>query len=120
MKSDRKVAIARLRKMMQEGLGFPASFEKATRDEMHHDSRRSVTAREANQHFSKMLAAVEAGEEIVVTKRGRPVAILVPVTARELSPERKAAIERAIALTRKGLPWPKKFKMPTRDEMHER
>jgi hypothetical protein len=38
----------------------------------------------------------------------------------EVTPERKAAIERAIETTRKGLPWPKDFKMPTRDEMHER
>jgi len=38
---------------------------------------RTVTAREANQSFSKVLAEVENGETIVITKRGKPVAKLV-------------------------------------------
>ena len=33
---------------------------------------RHVSAREANQHFSQLLAAAEAGETIIVTKRGKP------------------------------------------------
>jgi hypothetical protein len=38
-----------------------------------------------------------------------------------MTPERKAAIERAIETTRKGLPWPKgALRRFTRDEMHER
>ena len=81
---------------------------------------KTITAREANQRFSKLLADVESGEEITITKHGKPVAVLSPYRAPEMTPERKAAIERAIALTKKGLPWPDDFKMPTRDEMHER
>ncbi|MET9374400.1 type II toxin-antitoxin system Phd/YefM family antitoxin [Streptomyces sp. NPDC003035] len=38
-----------------------------------------TTAREFNQNASKILAAAERGERIVVTKNGRPVAILSPV-----------------------------------------
>lgn len=34
----------------------------------------TVSAREANQHFSQLLRRVRAGEHIVVTSRGRPVA----------------------------------------------
>jgi len=34
----------------------------------------TVSAREANQHFSQLLRRVQAGERIVVTSRGRPVA----------------------------------------------
>ncbi|HET7371700.1 MAG TPA: type II toxin-antitoxin system prevent-host-death family antitoxin [Gammaproteobacteria bacterium] len=34
----------------------------------------TVSAREANQHFSKLLRRVQGGERIVVTSRGRPVA----------------------------------------------
>lgn len=40
---------------------------------------RQVGAFEAKTHLSDLLAAVEAGEEITITRRGRPVARLVPV-----------------------------------------
>jgi prevent-host-death family protein len=39
-----------------------------------------TTARDFNQNASKILAAAERGERITVTKNGRPVAILSPVT----------------------------------------
>jgi prevent-host-death family protein len=35
-----------------------------------------VSAREANQAFSRILGEAEAGEEIVITRRGKPVATL--------------------------------------------
>lgn len=34
---------------------------------------------EAKTHLSKLLERVEAGEEIVITRSGQPVATLVPV-----------------------------------------
>jgi prevent-host-death family protein len=34
----------------------------------------TVSAREANQHFSTLLRRAQAGERIIVTSRGRPVA----------------------------------------------
>lgn len=40
----------------------------------------TVSAREANQHFSQILRRVQAGEHIVVTSRGRPVAEVSGVT----------------------------------------
>ncbi|WP_203350180.1 type II toxin-antitoxin system Phd/YefM family antitoxin [Streptomyces sp. S-9] len=39
-----------------------------------------TTARDFSQNASKILAAAERGERITVTKNGRPVAILWPVT----------------------------------------
>jgi prevent-host-death family protein len=79
---------------------------------------KSVSAREANQHFSRLLGEVAAGEEVVITKRGRPVATLVPYRRRPMTPEREAAIERMLGMMRKG------FRLGglkvTRDEMHER
>jgi len=39
---------------------------------------RAVPVVEAKSHFSALLAAVEAGEEIAITRHGRPVARLVP------------------------------------------
>ena len=82
---------------------------------------KTVTAREANQRFSKLLAEIEAGEEITITKHGKPVAVLSPHRPPAMTAERKAAIERAIAATKKGLPWPEgTLRRFTRDEMHEK
>ncbi|HZH02595.1 MAG TPA: type II toxin-antitoxin system Phd/YefM family antitoxin [Myxococcaceae bacterium] len=39
-----------------------------------------VNVHQAKTHLSKLLARVESGEEIVITKAGRPVAKLVPLT----------------------------------------
>lgn len=79
---------------------------------------RTVSAREANQRFSKLLEAAVGGEEITITRHGVPVAKLVP--CRQTSPtdaeERRRA---AIAWLRSGpLPGP----APTwnRDELYER
>jgi prevent-host-death family protein len=78
---------------------------------------KSVPAREANQRFSKLLAEAASGEEIVITRRGTPVAKLVPATTLTSEAERDKAIERMIELMRKGLRLGgRKF---TRDEMHE-
>ena len=39
---------------------------------------RSVSVVEVKAHLSALLAAVEAGEEIAITRRGRVVARLIP------------------------------------------
>jgi prevent-host-death family protein len=43
---------------------------------------RSVGVREAKTHFSRLLDEVAEGETIAITKRGVPVARLVPVQKR--------------------------------------
>ena len=35
--------------------------------------------REANQHFSKAIKAVKAGREVVLTERGKPIAVIKPL-----------------------------------------
>lgn len=35
--------------------------------------------REANQQFSKAIRAVRAGKEVVLTERGRPIAVIKPI-----------------------------------------
>jgi prevent-host-death family protein len=40
---------------------------------------REVGAFEAKTHLSELLAAVEKGETITITRRGRPVARLAPI-----------------------------------------
>lgn len=39
-----------------------------------------VNIHEAKTHFSKLLARVEAGEEIIIAKAGKPVAKLRPIS----------------------------------------
>ena len=78
---------------------------------------RSVTAREANQSFSRILRDAESGDTVVVTRRGKPVAVIGPYVP-DHSREREQAIEHAITLMRQGLPiGGQRF---TRDDMHER
>lgn len=40
---------------------------------------RNVSLREANQNFSRLIAAVEQGEGFSITRRGQEVARLLPV-----------------------------------------
>ena len=47
-----------------------------------------VNVRDAKTHFSKLLARVMRGEEIVIAKAGKPVARLIP--ERPPSPVRRA------------------------------
>lgn len=77
---------------------------------------RSATAREAKQGFSQILKEAENGAPVVITRRGRPGAILGPYGA-ATAHDREHAIERAVALMRKGVALGgRRF---TRDEMHE-
>ena len=39
---------------------------------------KTVSARQANHEFSDLLSRVERGEEILITKRNKPVAVLSP------------------------------------------
>jgi prevent-host-death family protein len=81
---------------------------------------RSVSAREANQQFSRILAEAEGGEEIVITRRGEPVATLAPYRAPEMTPEKKAAVERAIAMMENAPDLGGGGRRFTRDELNER
>jgi len=38
-----------------------------------------IGLREANQKFSKAMKAVRAGEEVVLTERGKPIAVIKPI-----------------------------------------
>ena len=42
----------------------------------------SVNVHEAKTHLSRLLEAVEAGEDVVIARAGKPIARLVPVAVR--------------------------------------
>jgi len=39
--------------------------------------------REANQRFSQAIKAVKAGQEVVLTERGKPIAVIKPLEKRK-------------------------------------
>ena len=41
--------------------------------------KQEISLREVNQHLSRYISAVQNGEEIIITKRGKPVARLLSV-----------------------------------------
>jgi len=84
----------------------------------------TITAREANHSFSRILAGVQEGKEYVVTLHGKPVAKISPTAdierprSRELTPDQEQALAELFAILRTAQPGePGKM---TREEMHER
>jgi len=79
---------------------------------------KSITLREANQRFSRCVREVEAGEDFIITRNGKPVARLISATGkRALSPEQQAARERALAVMKEG--WPINAGSLNRDELYD-
>lgn len=66
--------------------------------------QKTISAREANHNFARILREVESGSEFLVTRKGRPVARIVaaPRGERTLTPEQEAAHARTMARLRKG------------------
>jgi prevent-host-death family protein len=52
-----------------------------------------VNIHEAKTHLSRLLRRVAAGEEIVITRTGRPIARLVPADA---APQREFGVDRGV------------------------
>ncbi|MCP5441767.1 MAG: type II toxin-antitoxin system prevent-host-death family antitoxin [Chromatiaceae bacterium] len=81
--------------------------------------QRQVPIREVNQHLSRYIEIAEQGEEVIITRRGRPVARLSAVKPeRELSKAQEDALTRSLARMREGYDlgeW-----TFDRDELHER
>jgi prevent-host-death family protein len=56
---------------------------------------KTLSLRDANQSFARCIREVEAGEEIVITRNGKPVARLSPISKRRvLTAEQQAAWQR--------------------------
>ncbi len=65
---------------------------------------RTVSLMTANQEFSRLIREVERGEDIVITRRGRPIARLVPHRSdRTAHPEWRAAYGRMMERLEEGV-----------------
>ena len=81
----------------------------------------TVTARDANHHFSRILDEVAGGKEFVVTRNGTPVARIVPERLadgrRRLTPAQEEALAKSLAWLRKG--WDLGIDHVDRDELYD-
>jgi prevent-host-death family protein len=75
-----------------------------------------MSAADANRYFSKLLREVQAGETVLVTSRGKPVATIAPASdeAQSMSASRRALMEHLRAQPTLNIPvtW-------TRDELYD-
>lgn len=79
---------------------------------------KTISLREANQAFSRCIREVEAGAEITITRRGEPVARLVPARReRVLTAEQEAARARLEKAMKKG--WDLGGERFNRDELYD-
>ena len=69
----------------------------------------AVTSREVIHNFSAMVARVAAGEELTVTRFGKPVLKLVPVPKVAMSAQERAELVRKALAIRMTRPLGKKF-----------
>ena len=80
--------------------------------------KQHVSLRDANQHLSRYVEAVERGEEIIITRRGKPVAKITRiVTAQRLTAAQKAIRERMLMRMRKG--YHLGGRVPSRELLHD-
>ena len=65
--------------------------------------RQLISIREANQRLSQYIKKLSAGDEVIITSRGKPVARLLPVNESvNLTTEQKLALERLKVRMNKG------------------
>lgn len=79
-----------------------------------------ISLREANQHFSQYVEAVQSGDEVIITRRGKPVARMLSITKekRTLNAAQKTVWHALLKEMRKGYHLGgEKFK---REDAHER
>ena len=78
-----------------------------------------VTLRDANQRFSSCIRAVESGEDFVITRNGKPVARLSPVSSiRVLTEKQKQGLAHFRAVVQER--WSLQSEPFDRDALHER
>ncbi|MBJ7418357.1 MAG: type II toxin-antitoxin system prevent-host-death family antitoxin [Niveispirillum sp.] len=62
-----------------------------------------ISADEAGRNFDRLLAQVEAGQSLTITRDGRPVAVVTPV-ADETANDRDILRQKMMEMMRKGIP----------------
>lgn len=81
---------------------------------------KTLSLREANQTFARVVREVEAGDAFTITRNGTPVARILPIEGarRVLTAEQKAALARILARSEEG--WPLDAEKFNREELYDR
>jgi prevent-host-death family protein len=66
----------------------------------------TVNIHEAKTHLSQLLARVSSGEEVIITKAGKPVARLVPIVERPAHREPGSAAGKVVIMPDFDAPLP--------------
>lgn len=78
-----------------------------------------VSLREVNHHLSQYIDSVEKGNEIIITRRGKPIAIMSPLKkVAQLTRQQQKARKSLFSIMEKGLSL--KGEVFSRDGLHER
>jgi prevent-host-death family protein len=78
-----------------------------------------VSLREINHHLAQYIHSVEKGNEVIITRRGQPIAMMIPLKgAMHLSQEQQKSGENLFSIMKKGLSL--KGEVFKRDSLHER
>ena len=81
--------------------------------------RQLVSLRDVNHHFAQYIHSVESGNEVVITRRGKPVAMLVPVKkVTQLTRQQQKSRKNLFSIMEKGVSL--KGETFSRDSLHER
>lgn len=63
---------------------------------------KEIGSYDAKTHLPNLLESVLSGESFIITRRGQPIAMLVPITQGSITPEQAVKQIRAL---RKGANW---------------
>lgn len=78
-----------------------------------------VSLREVNHHLAEYINSVEKGNEVIITRRGKPIAMMVPLKkVLQLTRHQQKARKNLFSLMEKGLSL--KGETFNRDNLHER
>ena len=78
-----------------------------------------VSLREVNHHLAQYIHSVEKGNEIVITRRGKPIAMMIPLKkVTQLTREQKKSRKNLFSIMEKGLSL--RGETFSRDSLHER
>jgi prevent-host-death family protein len=81
--------------------------------------RHIVSLREVNHHLAQHIHSVEKGNEIVITRRGKPIAMIIPLKkVTQLTREQQKSRKNLFSIMEKGLSL--RGETFSRDSLHER
>jgi prevent-host-death family protein len=78
-----------------------------------------ASLREVNHHLAQYIHSVEKGNEVIITRRGKPIAMMIPLKkVVQLTRQQRKACKSLFCIMEKGLSL--KGEVFSRDSLHER